>query len=508
MKKLVGFIFTLLILVSSVSMCFSASANFNSEEITKDLNSYAYYMVSLDDSTEMFSKNENQKVAPAAFCKMIAAIVAVENWKSLDEKVTVTDKSLSLITYDYGVRVAGLKAGDVYTKRQLLDCLVVYSANDVASVIAYEIAGTKDAFIAKMQELVTKIGCKNTKVVDMLGFDADGQYTTAKDVCEIIKYGLNYPAFSEAFCATSVTMPATETQSERTYKTSNRMMTASISDYYHSSVVGGKQTATDEAGECIAVKSTKDGYSYLTVVMKGELKDIDKDEVNENTCMTDAKAMLTWVYNNIKFSVVAAPGQIVGTVDISAAKDTDTLQLTPEKELSVLVPSKVTSNSVLIEPIAETVPKKMKAPVKAGEVICQAKVLYANRELATINLVAASDVNLSLFGLVLTGISAVLKSTVFIALEIIALIVLAVLAIIKINAMKNDSKPNFKLLHGGKSQEAKQTAKKKAPSKNVAQRTNRRPPQQKKRPQSTQRSQPMQKPQKKTKPKKSNAPKK
>lgn len=433
MKKLTAYFAALIMIMGLVCSGVSASANFNSEDFTKDLYSYAYYMISLDNGSEIFSKNEEKQIQPAAFNKLLAAIVAVESWGNLDETVTVSEKSLALYPREYGIRTALIKAGDTYTKRQLIDCLIIYSANDAASIIAYELAGSKDAFVQKMQELATKIGCKNTKVVDMFGFDAQGQYTTAKDVSLLVQYGLNYPAFAEAFSAKSVTMPATGESTERVYQGSNKMANTAIADYYHASVTGGKQTSTDESGESIAVISDMDGYSYLTVVMKGKLYDVDKDSVDENTCMTDAKALLNWVYSNIRFKVVASPGEVSYCVDITSGKGTDSLKLTPEKEISALVPLKVSSSSVLIVPIEETVPKKVSAPVKAGDVICQAKVMYANEEIATINLVAFEDVKLSFMGLLMNTLRAVLKSYVFIALEIIVLVALCVYLIIKLN---------------------------------------------------------------------------
>ncbi|MCM1544509.1 MAG: hypothetical protein NC110_04335, partial [Ruminococcus sp.] len=387
-----------------------------------------------------------KQVAPAGFAKLIAAVVAIENWGNLEEKITITDDMLSLVKYDYGVRTAGLKAGDVYTKRQLVDCLIVYSANDVESVIAKSISGSKEAFLSKMAEVVAKAGCTNTKIVDMLGFDAENQYTTALDVAKLIKYALSSPVFSEAFSMKEVTMPATGENKERVYQSGNRMMTSAIPDYYHSSITGAKQTSTDDAGECVAALSTKDGYSYLTVVMKGKLMNIDSDSALENTSMTDARMMIEWVYKNIRFKVIAAPGQIVSAVDITAGKGTDSLRLTPEKEVSALVPSKVSNDSVLIEPIESTKATKVHAPVSAGDVICQAKVYYANQEIATINLVAAEDIGLSLLGMVMSAISTVLKSTVFIAIEVIALLILVSFLAIKIYNIINGKKPKLSVV--------------------------------------------------------------
>lgn len=455
MKKFFVYFLTALVLASSLSASFVASADFNSEDITKEMRSYAYYMISLDNSSVMFSKNEDKQIQPAAFNKLLAAIVAVEGWGNLDESITVSEKALSLYPREYGIKTALIKAGDTYTKRELIDCLVVYSANDALSIIAYEMAGSKEAFCQQMSALASKAGCTSTKVVDIFGFDAEGQYTTAKDVVSIVQYGLNYPAFAEAFSAKEVIMPATGSNTVRTYPSGNKMMNTAIPDYYHSSVTGGKQTSTDEAGECIAVISSKDGYNYLTVVMKGKLEDTDNDEVNENTCMVDAQKLLDWVYSNIKFKVVATVGQVVQSVDIVAGKGTDSLKLTPEKEISALVPSKVSSSSVLITPIESTLPKKVKAPVNKGDVICQAKVIYANKEIATINLVASETVGLSFTGFMMNTLRTVLQSKIFIALEVIALIVLTAFLIIKLNEMHKETEKTISAVANGKTIEKK-----------------------------------------------------
>ncbi len=79
-------------------------------------------------------------------------------------------------------------------------------------------------------------------------------------------------------------------------------------------------------------------------------------------------------------------------------------------------------------------PEKISAPVSAGDVICQAKVYYAGGEITTINLVAANDVQLSVFRLIMTGVSAVITSTWFIALEVVALV--AVLAYLGLSVKK------------------------------------------------------------------------
>ncbi len=416
MKKIICLLASLLFIIASAVPCF---ATFDSGELAEKLESPIYYMESLDEETVFFEKDADKKVPAAAFVKLLSAVVAAEKWNNLDEKVTVSQNNLSLVKYDYGVRTALYKQGEKVTKRELLNCLVVYSANDAASIIAYEIAGSLEGFISEMQAVAEKAGCKSTVIKNIHGFDEDGQYTTAEDIAAIIKYGLKYQSFSDALSMTSITLSATEQNSERTYSSSNKMMTATISDYYHSAVTGGKHTSTTEAGECIAVISNKDGYSYLTIVLGGELKDIDSDSVNENTCMTDAKKLLNWVYDNIRYRVVVSPTQTVEIINVVAGKGTETLRLIPEKETSALVPSKVTSASVLFEIVEGTVPESVTAPVKAGDYMGQAKVYYAGSELATINLIAGEDVELSTVGLIMSFVSKIVGSKVFLVISLL-----------------------------------------------------------------------------------------
>ena len=419
MKKLLSFFLSCLMLVTVVGSCITSSALFDSGSVTAELKSSIYFMENLDEGTVFFEKNSEKKTPAAAFVKILASVVALEKWGNLDGTVTVTKENLSLVKYEFGVRVANYKEGESVSKRELFDCLVIYGANDAASIIAYEVSGSLDAFISEMQALCSKIGCTSTEIKNITGFDTEGQYTTARDVAKIIKYAMNYPVFSEAFSAKSVVLKATQANKERTYNSSNRMTNAAIPDYYHSSVTGGKQTGTEKAGECIAVISNKDGYSYLTVVMGGKLMNVDSDSSLENTCMTDARKMLSWVYDNIRYRVIVSPGQTVKTLPVIAGKGTDTVRLVPETEASALVPSKASPASVMFEIVEGTAKEKIMAPVKAGEVLAQAKVYYAGQELTTINLVAANEVKLSFIGLIMSGIRAVVGSTAFLIISLI-----------------------------------------------------------------------------------------
>lgn len=419
MKKTASLIITLIFCFSLLISSFSVSAGFAGEDVTDKLYSDVYYLVSLDEDATFFEKNADKKVPVAGFIKLIAAATAIEKWSNLDEKITVTDKNLSLVKYDYGIRTAGYKVGEKVSKKELINCLIIYSANDAASIVAYEVSGSLEGFISDMQALMTKLGCNDTVIKNIHGFDEDGQYTTAKDICKFIKYAISYPVFSDAFSSNSYVIPAYDNREEKTVASGNKMMSSSISDYYHKSVTGGKYTMTDNAGECVAAVSNMDGYSYLTIVMGGKLMNIDSDSAKENTCFTDAKRMLNWVYENIRYRVVVSPEQSITVIDVEAGKDTDTLRLVPEKEASALVPSNVSSASVSFEIVKDSVPQSVTAPIKMGEILGKAKVYYAGEEITTINLVASQDIERSAIGFIMGKISNIVGSKLFLVLSIL-----------------------------------------------------------------------------------------
>jgi len=415
MKKLISFFLCLFTVVLLLVPC--ATALFDSGAVTSQLKSDIYYLENLDEGTVFFEKDSNKKTPAAGFVKLLGAIVAIEKWGNLDGEIKITEKNLNVFEYEYGMFTALYEEGETVSKRELFDCLVVTNANDALSIIAYEVSGSLGGFLSEIQALVQKIGCTSTVIKNIHGFDEEGQYTTASDVAKIIKYAIQYPAFNEAFSLSEVTLKATDKNDEREYTSSNKMKNAAIADYYHSSVTGGKQTSTDLAGECIAVISNADGYSYLTVVMGGEMTDIDGDYYDENTSMTDTKMMLDWIYENIRYKVIATADQTIGVVDVVAGQGTEKLRLVPEKETSALVPSMVTPASVMFETVEK--PENLIAPIKAGDVIAKANVYFAGRRLATVNLVAADTIKLSFAGLVISAAKKIIGSTFFMVLTLI-----------------------------------------------------------------------------------------
>ena len=427
-KFLISALVCLIILTTSVN----ALASYNSEI---DVEAEIVFLQSMDDGTVIFDKNADMLTAPASLAKIVTASIVLENAQNLDEIVEVPNYAIRLLD-GTNSSTAGLLPGEQMSVRNLLYCMLVASANDAANVLAdYICPNNIGAFVQMMNEYVKSIGCENTVFINPSGLDAEGQYTTARDVAKFTLKALENPIFEEITSTKKYTIPPTNKYpQERNLISTVKIMNSGIKDYYIPTAKGIKTGTTSNAGRCIVTKASKDGYTYLAVVMRAPFYDIDNDGVEENIAFMKCKKILDWTFKNIKLRLVAEKNQVVSVIDVGLSSKYDHLRLLPEKEITALVPSGVNAQGVYFEVIEELTPKKVDAPIKKGQKIGRARILYAGNEIAQVDLVAGETIERN-FLLYLAKITkTVLTSPVFI---ILAAILAAAVVVILILRAKN-----------------------------------------------------------------------
>lgn len=427
-KFLISALVCLIILTTSVN----ALASYNSEI---DVEAEIVFLQSMDDGTVIFDKNADMLTAPASLAKIVTASIVLENAQNLDEIVEVPNYAIRLLD-GTNSSTAGLLPGEQMSVRNLLYCMLVASANDAANVLAdYICPNNIGAFVQMMNEYVKRIGCENTVFINPSGLDAEGQYTTARDVAKFTLKALENPIFEEITSTKKYTIPPTNKYpQERNLISTVKIMNSGIKDYYIPTAKGIKTGTTSNAGRCIVTKASKDGYTYLAVVMRAPFYDIDNDGVEENIAFMECKKILDWTFKNIKLRLVAEKNQVVSVIDVGLSSKYDHLRLLPEKEITALVPSGVNAQGVYFEVIEELTPKKVDAPIKKGQKIGRARILYAGNEIAQVDLVAGETIERN-FLLYLAKITkTVLTSPVFI---ILAAILAAAVVVILILRAKN-----------------------------------------------------------------------
>lgn len=396
-------------------------------------------LINTDSETVIFDKNADKKSAPASLTKIVTCMLVLENCEDLSATVTCERADLDGL-YRQNAATAGIRTGETLTIEQLLYCLMIPSAADAANILARYVGGSQDEFVVMMNDFVKNLGCENTNFINPHGLDGDGgAYTTANDLYKITKYALMNPTFKKITSTLRYDVAPTNQYSETRYlHNTNKMMNPAYKDYYNSCISGVKTGTSDLAGHCVISTASKNGYNYMLIVMNAPQYDIDGDNIEENVAFTDSKRIYEWAFQNIELTKITNTTDVVTVVNVEYNWKVDHLRLLPAKELSALVPTGTQAGSLVIRPIESETPKTVKAPIKKGDVLGKAEVLYGEDVVATVDLVSAESLDRSIILWVVGIFKTIFSSMVFKILFAIfvVLLIIYILLIIRKNRIK------------------------------------------------------------------------
>lgn len=244
-------------------------ANEDVEAIEADTSdALAACFFNLDTREVLYAKNIHDRLYPASTTKIMTALVALENG-DLDAQATVSQEAITF--HESGVSTAKLKAGDVLTFRQLLYALLLVSANDAANVIAEQIAGSQEAFVAMMNEEAQKIGATNTHFVNPNGLHDEDHYTTVYDLYLMFQKAMEYDAFLEILQTpeyNTTYVSADGSSVEAAWSSTNQFTMGTVTVPDGVTAVGGKTGTTTAAMSCL-VQLFEDGQGerYAAIIL-------------------------------------------------------------------------------------------------------------------------------------------------------------------------------------------------------------------------------------------------
>lgn len=221
----------------------------------------------------IYAHNIHEQFYPASLTKILTAIVALKNGSS--DMILTASSSVKLS--DPTAQVIGLKPGDTMTLDQALHILLIYSANDVAVLIAEGIGGSIENFTQMMNEQALLIGATNSNFTNPHGLSDENHYTTPYDMYLIMNEAIQFESFKEIInCPEYQTVyyDAAGNEKEVDIKSTNAYLTLSEDSPNGVTVIGGKTGTTNAAGHCLVLLS-KDNKSndYISIIMKSDSKD-------------------------------------------------------------------------------------------------------------------------------------------------------------------------------------------------------------------------------------------
>ncbi|ERK18453.1 D-alanyl-D-alanine carboxypeptidase [Pantoea sp. AS-PWVM4] len=150
----------------------------------------AWILMDYNSGKVLTESNADQRLDPASLTKMMTSYVVGQALKSgkihEDDMVTIGQDAWATGNPKLkGSSLMFLKPGDRIPVSELNKGIVIQSGNDACIAMADYVAGSQDSFIGLMNNYAKSFGLQNTHFMTVHGLDADGQYSTARDMAII-----------------------------------------------------------------------------------------------------------------------------------------------------------------------------------------------------------------------------------------------------------------------------------------------------------------------------------
>ena len=345
-----------------------------------DIVAEAAFLMNPSTGTVLFEKNADAKMYPASTTKILTAYIALTK---LDLNAPLT-ASTTAVDIDPDGSNMGLVAGEVLTARQLIDSLIIHSANDAANVLAEAISGSISEFVNLMNQTAIDLGMNSTHFENPHGYHHDNHYTTARDMAILAAKAMENKLFAEMVGMRQLTIePTNKYKENRVFSTRNAM----INPYSDLSVryrfaTGIKTGHTSNAGYCFVGSAVKNNMDLISVVFRSTSYD---------RCFVDTKNLFEYAYSEYRIRTVNKSDEIASTCKVRWALGKEHLVLKTNEDVKTVLPRDNFSEELLKSEIIMN--ENITAPIKKGDQLGIIKYYYNGEQVAESGLYASRDVS-------------------------------------------------------------------------------------------------------------------
>ena len=322
----------------------------------------AAILVDSRDGAVILQKNPDERRAMASTAKLMTALLALE--RTRPEQV-FTAAPYSALPVESKIN---LRAGERMRVDDLLEGLLLESANDAAVTIAEGVAGSRAAFVDAMNERARMLGLDDTSYANPIGLDDPRGHSTARDLATLARRLLR----NERFAAV-VDMPSAVLESG-----ARRRLVDNRNDLVarYPFVTGVKTGHTRDAGYVLIGSATGPSGAKVVSVVLGEPGESARD--------ADTVALLRYGLSQFRRVKALGARQVVATAAI-AHRD-ERARLVPARGVRVLLRRG--------ERIGRRVaaPETLNGELAAGTRVGRVAVLRGRRVVTRVPLVTAAEV--------------------------------------------------------------------------------------------------------------------
>ncbi len=323
----------------------------------------AYVVMDQQTGVVLASQSANERLPMASTTKIMTGLLVLEHFRNLDTVVRARRDAVGV-----GEDEIYLQLGERLTVDELLQALLIQSANDAAADLADAVAGSQTAFVALMNAKAHELGLTNTHYANPHGLDQRGHYTSALDLTHLARIAMSDPRFAGYVDHYTATIPWAHHPYDRVLVSHNELME---DDHW---VYGVKTGWTDGAGYCIVAAGHVRGHDIF-VTLLGEPDDAHR--------VADALALFRWSASRYRMRSAWPSGTVFAHADVPW--HSDKLDLVPAAALrtSLRIGARVTTKVVA--------PARVSLPVTQGQALGTVQAFADGRSIGTVRLVAAAS---------------------------------------------------------------------------------------------------------------------
>jgi len=291
----------------------------------------------------LFGKNEDQLMAPASMSKLMTMTLIFEAIKSrqlaMDDEFLITKNA-----FRRGGSRMFARLGSSISLENLIQGVIVQSANDASVALAEGMSGTEEEFAKAMTKRARELGLEKSTFVNATGWPDPKQRMTARELALLARHIIyKLSDFYRFYSQPNFTW------NKITQKNRNPLLGGT------NGVDGLKTGFTEEAGYGLVASARRKGRRLILVVNGLETKSDRK---------TEARKLLDWGFRTFRNLTLFEQGDIVGQARVWGG-DSFFVDLISRQPISILSSDKIKQE--ISAEIVYTGP--VKAPVRQGQKI-------------------------------------------------------------------------------------------------------------------------------------------
>ena len=322
----------------------------------------AAIVVDAVDGRVMFAKRPDAERSIASTTKLMTALLSLEEARPRD---VFTAPGYAAMPAESRIN---LRAGERMTVQDLLEALLLESANDAAVDLAENIAGSREAFVEQMNERASQLGLDHTSYANPIGLDDPGNYSSARDLATLARTLLRNRRFARIVDSPEATL---ESGSHvRVVENRNDLVAG------YPWVDGVKTGYTSNAGNVLVGAAARGPRARVISVVLGEPTEAARD--------ADTLTLLRWGLDRFSRVRVVPRGRTLARVDVKYRDE----------------PARLVARRSVVVTVRDgqhldrrvNAPDELEGPVAKGERAGSVTVLVGGRRVRRVALVTAEEV--------------------------------------------------------------------------------------------------------------------